>query len=93
MSKTIKALCALGLVVTVSACGGNKAPDDEDVRAVVLSGRGGGCQKCDGGDRNEACEHDVRLSVGRVFSEHADKSDEFSVRFRTLQLIKPPAID
>ncbi|MCH9824519.1 MAG: hypothetical protein K0U50_04340 [Alphaproteobacteria bacterium] len=31
MSKTIKALCALGLVVTVSACGGNKAPDDEYV--------------------------------------------------------------
>jgi hypothetical protein len=29
MSKTIKALCALGFVVTVSACGGNKAPDDE----------------------------------------------------------------
>ncbi|MDG1288340.1 MAG: hypothetical protein P8O11_01280 [Lentibacter sp.] len=31
MSKTIKALCALGLLVTVSACGGNKAPDDEYV--------------------------------------------------------------
>ncbi len=30
MSKTIKALCALGLVLTVTACGGN-APVEEYV--------------------------------------------------------------
>ncbi|WP_439109417.1 hypothetical protein [Lentibacter sp.] len=28
MSKTLKALCALGLVATVSACGSSSTPDD-----------------------------------------------------------------